>query len=184
MVCWIVFILLLDYKCFCVPCSRIKNIEMSDNHFRYTPFGWIFYEPLFRKTDFFKIYPTCQCVINVKPINLSTNFKFFKFQSNLFWVMLYVIFLKFDIYAIFIKSVRFVKSFTCIKSFTFLKFITSLRYQKSVKFVKSIKIFKYFKSNLSFLIWAFLEPKNVINIKMLICTIFVNSKNCLYSEVL
>ena len=120
---------------------------MSDNHFKYTPFGWIFYEPLFRKTDFFKIYPTCQCVINVKPINLSTNFKFFKFQSNLFCIMLYVKFLKFDIYAIFIKSVRFVKSFTCIKSFTFLKFITSSRYQKSVKFVKSIKVFKYLKWN-------------------------------------
>ena len=78
-VCWIVFDLSVDYKCFSVPYTRIKNKEMSDYYFRYTQFGWVFYEPPLMKTEvFFQIYPTCECVINVKSIDLSTNFSIFQ----------------------------------------------------------------------------------------------------------
>ena len=118
---------------------------MSDYYFRYTQFGWVFYEPPLMKTEvFFQIYPTCECVINVKSIDLSTNFSIFQIckidqifntcQISQICCVCHIC-----------QICQIFKSFTCIKSFTFLKFITSLRYQKSVKFVKSIKVFKYFK---------------------------------------
>ena len=89
--------------------------------------------------SFFQIYPTCECVINVKSIDLSTNFPIFQIckidqifntcQISQICCVCHIcqicqIFQIFHMYQI---------------------IYISSRYQKSVKFVKSIKVFKCFK---------------------------------------